>query len=424
MQILFPALALVATLVLQAHGQYHHDINWVKHHLGTKSPYPVPKRTSPPKGYQLEQLQLVVRHGTRYPSNGDTEDISKIIKKLGQGNNATALAWLHDYENVFTTDRAGSLSDDGQLEQYLHGRRVAQSFPNLIDAILDGDVASGIDSASSESARTSQSATAFHMGLFEGQGSLGKGHQFAIPLFMYPDQGDKLIGIDDNCPRWENATENSDYESDLYQEKTHKATAERLTQELGVELTTDDIESIYTGCCFDVSNRQRVDTFCTLLSEQDILESEYREDLSYFYEYSYGLPLNEQVACALMQNIIQHIDEQDVRMVLKFGHTQTILFLQTFLGVHQDTKHPMLYANSSQSVIDHRIFRTSNIASMASNVEFQLLSNREGDKFVRVLVSEVPVVVPGCNGKEICPLKTLKEALASKLECNFDAICQ
>ncbi|KAI9469327.1 histidine phosphatase superfamily [Zychaea mexicana] len=430
MQILFPTLALTAlscwnVLVLPAYGQYLHEIDWVKRHLATKSPYPVPDSATTDaviRGYTLEQLQLVVRHGRRYPSDGDTEDIGKVLKKLQQSNNRTALDWLDNYENVYTPERSGSLDENGQLEQYLHGRRVAKRFPKLIDAIFDQDVPSGIDSASSESARTLQSATAFHMGLFEGQGALGRSKQFAVPSFMYPTQGDKLISIDDNCPRWDLARENSNVQSDLYGAQTQTVTAQRLSEAFGVYLTADDVEAIYSGCCFDVAHRNRPDTFCSLLSRQEILEAEYREDLSYFYKYSYGgLPLNGQVACALMQSIMNHIENEDTRLVLKVGHTQTVLFLQTFLGVSQNKQ--MLYANSSQSVIDQRVFRTSNIATMASNVEFQLLSKGE-NRFVRVLVSEIPVLVPGCKGEEICPLQTFKEALSPKIKCDFDEVCQ
>ncbi|KAG2223614.1 hypothetical protein INT45_009973 [Circinella minor] len=426
MQLTFPTLALAAlvcwqSLILPTHGQYHHDINWVKRHLGSKSPYPVPENPATLKGYTLEQLQLVVRHGSRYPSDGDTEDIANILEKLQESKNKTALAWLEDYENDFTQERSGALNTQGQLEQYLHGRRVSEQYPDLIDSIFNLDIPLGIKSASSESERTSQSATAFHMGLFEGQGDLGKAKQVAIPLFMYPREGDKLIAIDDNCPAWDVATENSGAESDLYQEKSHKATAQRLTTDLGIDITVSDVEYIYAGCCFDISHQEREDTFCSLLSEQDILESEYREDLSYYYKYSYGTSLNEQVACALAQDIVKHIEEKDAQLVLKVGHTQTILFLQTFLGVHHED--PVLYANSTQSVIDNRVFRTSNIGTMASNVAFELLSNKKGEQFVRVLVSEIPVALPGCDGKEVCPLETFKEALASKLKCNFDEIC-
>ncbi|KAI8145974.1 histidine phosphatase superfamily, partial [Fennellomyces sp. T-0311] len=397
-------------------------ISWISRHLATKSPYPVPKQNFDKaiRGYTLEQLQLIVRHGTRYPSDGDTKDIAAILEKLRQSTNRTALGWLDNYENVYLPGRAGALDENGQLEEFLHGRRVAKSFPKLIESVMDQDVLLSIDSASSWSERTTQSAIAFHMGLFEGRGVLGSAKQVAVPQFTYPDQGDQIIAIDDNCPAWANATENSDSESDLYQVKAHTATAQRLSKDLGITLTPDDVDAIYTGCCFDVAHQHRVDGFCTLLNHQEILHAEYREDLSYFYEYSFGgNPLNSQVACALAQGIMEHIEKNDVRLVLKFGHTQTVMFLQTFLGVY-DNKD-VLTANSSQSVIDNRVFRTSNIATFASNVGFQIL-RKNGKRFVRVLVSEVPVVVPGCH-QEICPLETLKAALATKLKCNIKDVC-
>lgn len=414
-------------------GIYHHDIDWIRQHLASKSPYPttrVPSVDTITKSYSLEQLQLVIRHGTRYPSDGDTKDIADILALLQTSKNTSALPWLKSYQNIYTPERSGMLSGLGQSEEYLHGRRVARSFPELIDAVMDnGDLALRFSSYTSSSERTAQSAMAFQLGVFQGRGQLSKAKQFVTPILTYARDNDTLIAIDDNCPAWRaqvHDNDATDLQADQYRLLAETSIADRLTMDLGINITTKDVDSIYTGCAFDVTHHDTVDTFCSLLSREDILTLEFREDLSYYYKYSYGNKLNSKVACALVQDLVKEIEaaaeDKDGydKLSLKFGHTQTVLFLQTFLGLHQDPEP--LVANLSKSAIDNRIFRTSKIATFASNVAFQMLRKNKSDKFVRILVSETPVKLTGCSD-EVCPYEQFKAILEPLLKCDIQEIC-
>ncbi|ORY90448.1 histidine phosphatase superfamily [Syncephalastrum racemosum] len=399
-----------------------HDIAWLSRHTATKTHYTPGQVDTIADDYMVEQLQLVVRHGSRFPSDGDTSDIAALLKKLARGKNQT-LAWVHNFDNVYTPSRSGLLDLNGQREEYLHGQRVADQFSDLLTHVVDSQGAlTGLSSYCSWSQRTSQSAVAFLTGLFSRKVT------DQVPFMGYvltqQQNNDSLIAMDDDCPAWDAQAKSN--ETDAFKERALAPIAARLSRDLGVALEADDVATIYTGCAFEISHRRDASTFCTLLTRKEVEAAEYHEDLNYYYKYAYGRALNSKVACALAQDLVQAMDDvvngKDgaYRMTLKFGHTQTIVFLETFLGLFHDAKP--LVANASEAAIQKRMFRTSNIASFASNVGLQLLS-KDKEHYVRVVVSEAPVILPGCNA-EVCSYALFRKVLASRLQCSFQDVCQ
>ncbi|KAL1929782.1 hypothetical protein VTP01DRAFT_1920 [Rhizomucor pusillus] len=433
-----PSVSLLAvasvTLLSTFVSGFHHDVDWIKQHLASKAPYPVTGTNRldniTKDGYQVDQLQLVVRHGSRYPSDGDTEDIADALALLKSSTNKDALSWLHDYENIYTDERSGRLDENGQLEEYLHGRRVAKSYPALLQSIFDQGTVKRISAYATDSPRVSQSAQAFLLGLLEGHGPLGSSKQITVPMFTLPDDNNTVISFYERCPAYDKEVDDNDKtneQSKLYEEMAESPIAERLSKELHINVTAKDVTKIYTGCSFEVSHRNNVDTFCSLLSRNDILVNEYREDLSYFYKDAYAYEINKHMACDLMKDVMANINaaisgtEDYDKISLKFGHTQSILFSETFLGLFDD--HKLLLANMTQSEINNRAFRTSKIATFASNVAFQVLTKKSADqKFVRVLVSEEPVVIPGCKDI-VCPIETFRKIMEPRLQCDFNKLC-
>ncbi|CDS05659.1 hypothetical protein LRAMOSA08187 [Lichtheimia ramosa] len=427
-------LAAVCSLALLAHAvhgasvtSYKHDVDWLSQHGASKSPYPkVPSTDNITETHELVQLQIIKRHGSRYPSEGDTADLIEVIDLLKNATNPPD--WIKDYENPFLPRRAGSLDQNGQYEHYDHGRRVAKNYPDLVQQVIDGDTIVHMSAYSSFSNRTSQSAAAFQLGLFQGDGSFGSEKFFPAPLLQYGEDDDTILALDGNCPNWKTTSGEDDGESDTYRDQAEAPIAERLSKELGANVTVKHVDHIYTGCVFEVSHRRRADTFCSLLSKDDILINEYREDLEYYYGWGPGNKINSQVACATMQDVMANIDaatksnDKDAsfdRIAFKAGHRETIMFMESFLGLFQDD--PVLQANSTQSVIDNRQYRASNIGHFAVNFTFQLL-RKDGKFYIRTLLSERPITIPGCKA-EICPLDQFKAALADKLKCNVDQIC-
>ncbi|EPB85085.1 hypothetical protein HMPREF1544_08137 [Mucor circinelloides 1006PhL] len=413
------------------------DIDWIKQHLGARGGYPsdtVPQTDPIVKKYHVDQMQVIIRHGTRYPEDGDTEGINDALALLANSTNATLTGWVADYDNKFLPRRAGALDRNGQLEHYLHGKRLAKSYPDLIESVIDEDVVQ-FTAYSSWSNRTAQSGQAFCMGTFEGYGSLGKKNMLAVPQLSYTQNNDSLIAFHKSCPRWQEEVDDAglvDVAIDPLKKAYMAPIAARLTKDLGVNITASDVKDLHSACGSEVTMHNNAKTFCLLFNKDDFLKLEYYDDLKHYYKYSYGIPdINTEMACDLAKTVMNNIElavsnstEDYPRLDLKFGHTETLLPFRTFLGLRKD--NVTLQWNSTQQVIDNRKFKMSEFNFFANNIAFQVLSPKNSknstDKYVRVLDNEVAIVFPGCDN-EVCPIDQFRKALNPLLTCDFNKLC-
>ncbi|KAG0174432.1 hypothetical protein DFQ29_007499 [Apophysomyces sp. BC1021] len=417
-------IATAAVLAEVSLAQYTHQLDWISRHLSNKSPYPIPAQLDNiTTEYTVNQIQLVVRHGTRYAKAKHMQKVNKVLERLHKSDNVSALSWLQDYKPMDLNFEA-MLDRTGQLDEYLHGQRVAKVQSKFLDSMIQKDVVFDLSSYSDWSPRTSESGLAFHQGLLQGRGPLGSSKQLAVPFYTLDPKTDNIINLKNNCPLWQEEVNDGPIkkaEAKIYADNVLAAIAQRLSNDLGIKVKTKNVDSIFTGCTFDVAQHRNTKSFCSLLSHDEILQLEYYRDLKSYYKYSYGYPeLNTKVACELGQ--VLHQELQDAynnkdgyyKLSLKFGHTQTILFLQSYLGLFKDPF--VLRANTSQADIDRRVFRTSNISPFATSIGFQLLTKKgTSDKYVRVLVAERPVVMPGC-GTEICPYAKFESVMKPLLQ--------
>lgn len=413
------------------HNDARVSLEWAIKHLGTRSNYPNKEQSdydSIVLEYDIQQIQLVIRHGTRYPVISGINAINDALLKLNESKNNDLTSWTRYYENEYHEHRAGQLNGYGQKEEYLIAKRFAKRYPQLIRAVIDGDTISSNNfrAFSSWSNRTSQSGQAFCLGLFEGLGQLGPAKIMSVPILSFPQDNDSLISLDNSCPRWQMEAKQKIAESmQPAREKYLTPIAKRLSMDLNIEtVTIKDVMNIYDACSTEVSMYKQVDTFCKVFTRQDIILFEYLEDLAHYYKLSYGLmDLNKDLACDLGKSILEGIEKQDVKLDIKFGHSETTLPLRTFLGLYKD--EPLLSENSSKEQIQNRKFRMSKFGYFANNIAFQLLA-RKADKqlFVRVLDNEQPILLPLCEN-DLCTLSEFKSYMTSRIEnCNYREFCK
>ncbi|KAI8388708.1 histidine phosphatase superfamily [Radiomyces spectabilis] len=434
MQLRNAIIAIVAAL-MPSFEAYEFDVDWVAQHLAARSPYPTKHIASKdilPEGYTLEQMQLIVRHGTRYPEKDDVEEIEAALQLLRTSSNRTAVGWVDDYVNPFDMEHEGLLDSKGVEEQYLHGRRIAESYPTFISQIAD-DRFTGVSVFSSYTQRTAESGGALCRGIFDTYSSANTADdESSLKMVITSKSNDTMLAFHEHCPRWKNEVQNnpsSNIQVSRWKTKALAPIAERLSEDLGVSVGTKAVKNIHNGCAYEVAQRNNASTFCTLFSPEELLKLEYRNDLKYYYKYSYGFEeLNGRMACNLAKKLMQDMDDavqrkpNHERLTIKVGHSETIIPLQTFFGLFRDDER--LEADSSPEVIDQRQFRTSQFGSFASNLAFQVLSQQNTDeKYIRVLVSETPVVVPGCD-TELCPYSQFRQSIEPNLQCDFDTLCE
>ncbi|KAG2227641.1 hypothetical protein INT45_004682 [Circinella minor] len=407
--------------VLFASAAYDYD--WVSRHLGARSPYDQDTGSSSDpilKEYDIKQMQIVSRHGTRFPNAGDKKDMIRVATTLASSKNDT-VAWAKDFNpNDYPNDKFDQLTDNGEEEVYQIGLRMGKKYSQLRSEVSQVEQVKNI---ASNYPRTIRSGNAFIKGFFK-ESTIGSD----IPLTTIDAEQDTTVHLTSNCPQYEKEVGKSPKEQmNAYIDKAFPPNAERLKKDLGVDLSPRDVFATLLTCAYEASIYHRVDTFCSILSKEDYIMSEYAFDVKYTNKYSYPHEINSLMACDLVKEIATDLDnayqeKEDAPLIsFKHGHSMSVLPLAARLGIHKDDF--FLTADASQEQIDNRMFRTSKDDTYGSNIMFQLL-NKKGtkEKFVRVLLSEVPTVLPGCD-EEVCPYETFKKAVAPLLQCNREEIC-
>ena len=407
--------------------------------FGTKTAYhsDATANQTIPEGYRPVHLNMVLRHGSRYPSKGDIRKSSNLLTEL---KNALSTD-VFPYKNVtisFSTPpewqdaEPKELSSTGEREQYEIALRFRSRFADVFNKKYWNKYYKFV---SSDRPRTARSAMTFAYGLFQDKGNLGSSNFQPVAITFSGDKdSDKLLLPYDACPRY--ATDVLDKgleEVEKFIEGPEiKSLTKRLEERLRItgnlSLTFDQVENIFRLCAFGLMNRND-SSWCSLLDEEDFKVLEYQGDLKNYYEHSYGNKLSYEIICPLLSDITQNLrdfatNNSEFRGVFRFTSSGTVISLLTMLGVFQNTTH--LRADNYQQN-DKRTFK-SNKVPMSANVAVVLYTcnstKKAGKDKVQVFVNEEPVAVPCCDGKITCELDKFLSCFMKTVDsCDFDEMC-
>jgi len=63
---------------------------------------------------------------------------------------------------------------------------------------------------------------------------------------------------------------------------------------------------------------------------------EYHEELKYWYKYSYNHKINTQMACPLMKDLVEKLENKKMKGAFYFAHYPTVISFLALLGVKKD----------------------------------------------------------------------------------------
>ncbi|KAG0352558.1 PHOsphatase [Podila minutissima] len=478
-------------------GDSSYSHAWLRTHLGTKGPYPhenrpVGRLNDVPEGYELVQLHLLNRHGTRYPSTVKSKAFKTLAEKLRKASSVRGFEWLKDWSAGarYPVERGDLLAARGDSDLYQIGHRFRNRYATFLDKYPYD--ANAFNFKASTKARCTQSGNAFSSGFFEGRYSYDPDTNHHSPskwplvqpvsMSTLPSGLDKEIAVKYACPRWKEQVDGRP-ELTLRQKTLFEPTflpqlAAQVTQALkaGVNVTTSDISNIYQLCGFEISIYDEDQTWCRLLrpsvlnpslkkvdDREHFLNLEILDDLDDFYTHGPGVPFNRHLGCVFATTLLDSIkmvledktgglqkrgDDEDPELphhgVFKFGHSETIMFVSSFLGLYHQQGIP-LTANMTAEQFARREFRASTFAPFASNMVFEVFqpkkrtaglkrrvdapsggsADAESKALVRMLVNEKPFQVPGCAAM-FCDwptFKTVLETAGAGKNCDFDGCC-
>lgn len=434
---------LLTTAVLV--GFYFQESKQSKfYRFGTKTAYHFDNTSDSslkyPEQCQPVHLNMVVRHGSRYPSDGDREEMEDLLNKLNEIYTASSpfryknltLPWNKPRE--WNDAEPSELSSVGENEQYNIAARFRSRFPEVFVKEYWNKY---YKFESADKLRTAKSAMSFAYGLFEARGPVATSKFQPVAITFSGRENDRLLSSYKWCPRYEiDVEEHGVEEIERFVKgpeikNVTKQLEERLQITGKLSLTFDFVEKIFRLCAFGVMNRGD-NSWCSLLNEDDIKVLEYQDDLENYYEHSYGNSLNHKIECTLLSDITQHLRDFSMgkntfRGVFRFTSSGTLVSLLTILGLFRDTV-PLRADNYIQQ--NKRLFMISNMVPMSANIAFVLYSCNSTEKAgkleykLQVLVNEKPVTLSCCHGNITCGLDKFLSCFKETVDsCDFDALC-
>lgn len=440
-----------------------------------KTPYhftikPIEK---PPKCEPVH-INMVIRHGSRYPGSHRVGKMEALLKKINRffPSNSTfrykslSLPW-HIPSDILNS-ASKEMSALGLEEMYSIAKRFRARFHGVLK---HGYSNTNYSFVATDKLRSSQSAIAFAQGLFEGEGHLGPAKLRPVAVkFSGSYDDDKVLRIFEACPKWQKLTakRNSQYRKFMNgpeMRKVLRKISKRLQLAEKLTLRPEVALEMFLMCAFGVQTDSADSSWCAVFEDADFKVLEYLSDLKLYWERSYGRKINYKMACPLYAEITDSFEsffkQGKPHGIFRFAHTGTVIPLLTMLGLYNDSVPPRADNFDQQG---NRAFRVSDVVPMSGNVAFVLYKckrdsaknesngdieeksdcsgkcqhsksgSTEGNPIdgtlhvaevkIQLLVNEAAVPMPACGGKMYCSVQRFLSYYSHiKTNCDIKTIC-
>ncbi|KAG2866888.1 hypothetical protein PC113_g2408 [Phytophthora cactorum] len=330
---------------------------------------------------ELIQTQMVARHGIRYPTEGNIQDINGLLKRLKPFEELLPL-WMRNYTLPYNRSVAGELAVAGKFELWELGvRSLARSGHEKRVMFLKDNYRI----AHTHVKRTRDSAIAFVDSFFENPED--------VEYIEYPKNTDFLLRFFDQCARYQ---------------REHSFGLKRES----IEFSPKDLMAVQSACAFDIALYHHKHQWCSLMSMTFIHSLDYLDDLEQFYWIGAGYKINYEMAAVLLRELVDTMmgrvnGSNTLAGNFFFAHAETTLPLVTLMGYGDRS---LLLANATKAEINSRGFRTSILSPFGANIEFRLFKRKSGAEefYVQILVNEKKAKIPGCE-RVFCKLSELEQ---------------
>lgn len=298
--------------------------------------YGVP--TSAPENCQMTHVQLVGRHGERYPSKGVGAKLFstwyKISNYTAQSSNGS-VSFLEDEYTFFIQDTnnleklttSENILDpinpySGEMDAKRHAREFLANYGELLENHTSFPV------FCTNSRRVHDTAQDFIEAL---------GENFNATLEVISEEssaGANTIAALNSCPAWNSSTYAN--VTDAYSSDYLEAISSRLNNEnSGLNLTSDDALNLFSWCAFEINVRGYSDV-CNVFTPDELVHFAYYDDLTSYYQMGPGYPLIQSVGANLFNasiKLLQESDTADQKAWMSFTHDTDIVNYMTTIGL-------------------------------------------------------------------------------------------
>ncbi|XP_053687588.1 multiple inositol polyphosphate phosphatase 1-like [Sabethes cyaneus] len=387
-------------------------------HYASKTAYEVMRphfgnRELSHRGCKPQKIWLLSRHGTRLPGKKDIRVMSSELSGLRDSilenielskvdSHTICPSYLKRLEtwqwnSSITLDRESYLTEQGWNDLKSLAKRMKKRFPKIFSKRYSQ---ANYLFRHTNTQRTEASFKAFIEGLF------GPDADGSIKAECEPNE-DTLLKPYDSCPAYqhnENRIKKTDSELNRFlRSRVYLQTVSDISTQLGFasNLSSSQIEAMWDACRYEQAWQPRQSSpWCGVFNRRQVEVLEYKEDLKYYYQNSYGYAKSADLACFTVADMIRNFEpKNDPRVVAYFTHESEIQIFLTALGALKD--RTPLKANNFRSM-GKRQFKSSIWTPFAANVIAVKYDCREhGDSSVKIgfFLNEQPLRLDWCRGR-------------------------
>ncbi|KAJ7047220.1 phytase [Mycena alexandri] len=275
---------------------------------GAYSPFfPVEQYVPPPGGCEITQVNILQRHGARFPTSGASINIISAVRKLQSVNEYThpAMEFLPSFVYTLGTN---DLVPSGALQSFEAGSTVFERYPHLVNQLPFVRASSGLRVVNSANNWTAGFSTASH-------------HKYnpSLSVILSEEGNDTLENH--MCP---NAGTSALQTSEWLGIYAPTITARLNAWAPGADLNDRETSALISLCAFHTAASAANATFatlspfCALFTHSDFAAFDYGADIDKYYYTGYGATLGRVQGVGYVNELLARLTGMPVQ-----DHTQT-----------------------------------------------------------------------------------------------------
>lgn len=291
-----------------------------------------------PPQCELQQVQLMTRHGERYPTTGTGASFEAIMDKVKAYNETFqgVLSFFNDYtyfvpdSDLYEKETTPSNSQGpyaGTVNAMKHGMLFRSKYDSLFLANETLNVF------------TSNSVRVHLTSEYFARGFMGEAYDdLTVNYYIIAEEASQ--GANSLTPRVGCLNYDEDASADAYSlyntSYLDTARARILEDNPLFNLTKLDVSKLFQWCAYEI-NVRGASPVCDLFTNEEYVRYSYSLDLSDYYSNSFGNNLTAVASAPLLNATTKFLAEEDpaFKVVLMFTHDTDIEFYNSALGLYQ-----------------------------------------------------------------------------------------
>ncbi|EGW34445.1 acid phosphatase [Spathaspora passalidarum NRRL Y-27907] len=349
--------------------------------------------TDTPDQCTIEQVQLYMRHGERFPGLDAGIHHKQIVDKLQSYPDTLMgdLAFLNYYKYYATEDlyeyETTPQNSPGPYTGYETAIRAGAAFRAKYGHLYDDSKKLPIFIAASY--RVYETALNFATSFLGEKYSQDKLNKVII-------SENATMGLNSLVPRWGcpayKPNGNKDLVSKFPTQYLEKIVTRFQKSNPGLNITTDDVSQLFQICAYEMNSRG-YSPFCDLFTEDEYVTYGYNQDVFFYYQSGPG-GVNSKLAGSVQLNATLNLlkeDNPENKIWLTFTHDTDIELFSSALGLF-DPVTPL----PVDQVRFYDSYHHVDVIPMGGRFITEKL--KCGDTFyVRFVVNDAVIPVPGCS---------------------------